>query len=594
MRKINTNELTRPPGSQLPSRWDALVFGTKVTLLGWHRRLSEWRSRPLQFARVSVASDWPIVAELSTPLWEDGRSDEFLLLAGKVHNLRLVANALQGVKVPAGEVFSFWRQVGPARASRGYVMGREVREGCVVPAVGGGICQVSNALATAAVQAGFSLVERHAHTAAIQRAAPRAPQAVDATLFYPHIDLRLKADQPWQLEVWLDAQNLHLRLRGIGSAPQPTISPRATVIPPVVTTRQVPGSKVARGCLTCQETHCFRHQPMSAGAQARTAALVHLPSPEWAMHMATMDVDVIAPDRSAWRQQKGLNVLAPTWRVRFARAWNALRMRLYGRHPGQRQAEVLAAQDRMAAALAASLSPLHTRLMIDQALLPQLWRMGVLGGRHVEVWAHSLPMSDLQQRLDAATQRWPHLASLHDYRIQPQCLNDEWAALRAAQQIWTSHSMVAQTLRANGLPHVRTVPWQLTPVENFKPRCDTTWWVIFPASALARKGAHWLAQALAGTNAQIGVLGTPASDSTLWQGLPVHHLGWNSDWLHRASVVALPAVVEHAPRAVLQAVAAGIPVLASEACGLAEVPGVITLPLDDPAHWRSALLRTSR
>ncbi|TDM08754.1 MAG: hypothetical protein C4K60_04980 [Ideonella sp. MAG2] len=72
----------------------------------------------------------------------------------------------------------------------------------------------------------------------------------------------------------------------------------------------------------------------------------------------------------------------------------------------------------------------------------------------------------------------------------------------------------------------------------------------------------------------------------------VQHLGWQSDWLQRASVVVLPAVVEHAPRALLQAVAAGLPVVASEACGLQDVKGVISLPLDDPTRWREALLST--
>lgn len=590
MSETDTEVLARPPGGPVPSRWGALVFGTKVTLLGWRRQFLEWGRSPRRWASEPVHTEWPVWAELSAPLWEDGRPDEFLLLAGKVHNLRLVAQALHGVTVPAGEVFSFWRQVGPARASRGYVLGREVREGCVVPAVGGGICQVSNALATAAVQAGLTLVERHAHTAAIQRAPQRGPQAVDATLFYPHLDLRLKADQPWQLEVWLDAQALQVRLRG----PKLLAAPRATVLPPVVAARQAPGTQVARGCLTCQETHCFRHHPSGAGAQARTAALVFAPSAEWAAHLAEMEVDVLAPAHSGWRQTSHLHVLPPTWRLRWERVWQALRMRRWGRQPGRRQAEVLAGQARMARALAASLTPLHTRLMVDQALLPHLWRMGVLGGRHVEVWAHSLPMADLQQRLDAATQRWPHLTSLHDFRVQPQCLADEGAALRAAQQVWTPHSAVAHSLRAIGLTRVQTVPWQLPAVQRLEPRDDGEWWVIFPASALPRKGAHWLAQALAGTDAQVGVLGTPSSDPSLWGGLHVHHLGWHSDWLQRASVVALPAVVEHTPRALLQAVAAGLPVLVSEACGLAEVPGVTTLPLEDPARWRAALLNTRR
>ena len=589
MSETDTEVLARPPGGPVPSRWDALVFGTKVTLLGWRRHFLEWGRSPRRWASEPVHTEWPVWAELSAPLWEDGRPDEFLLLAGKVHNLRLVAQALNGVRVPAGALFSFWRQVGPARAKRGYVLGREVREGCVVPAVGGGICQVSNALATAAVQAGLTLVERHAHTAAVQRAPQRGPQAVDATLFYPHLDLRIRAEQPWQLEVWLDAQALHLRVRG----PAPASTRRATVLPPVVAARQVPGSQVARGCLTCNETNCFRHHPSGAGALAQRAALVVTPSAEWAAHLATEPVDVLAPARSPWRKQPSLRLVASTWRLWAEAVWQALRMRTLGRQAGRRQGEVLAGHARLAAVLARSLRPLHTRVMVDQALLPHLWRLGVLGGREVTVWAHSLPMAEVQRRLDVAAQRWPQWASLHDFRAPPHWLEDEWAALRAAQQVWTPHSAVAQALRAAGLSRVRTVPWQVPVLPSPLPKATVGgWWVIFPASALPRKGAHWLAQALAGTDAQVGLLGTPGSEPALWGGLPVHHLGWHSDWLQRASVVVLPAVVEHAPRALLQAVAAGVPVVASEACGLAEVPGVITMPLDDPAHWRAVLLNT--
>ena len=47
--------------------------------------------------------------------------------------------------------------LGRITARKGFVLGREIREGCVVPTVGGGICQLSNALATAATS---SLVQQ--------------------------------------------------------------------------------------------------------------------------------------------------------------------------------------------------------------------------------------------------------------------------------------------------------------------------------------------------------------------------------------------------------------------------------------------------
>jgi glycosyltransferase involved in cell wall biosynthesis len=56
-----------------------------------------------------------------------------------------------------------------------------------------------------------------------------------------------------------------------------------------------------------------------------------------------------------------------------------------------------------------------------------------------------------------------------------------------------------------------------------------------------------------------------------------------------ASVVVLPAHIEHAPRALLRAVAAGLPVVASTACGLAALPGVREVAAGDVEAMRTAL-----
>ena len=99
--------------------------------------------------------------------------------------------------------------------------------------------------------------------------------------------------------------------------------------------------------------------------------------------------------------------------------------------------------------------------------------------------------------------------------------------------------------------------------------------VVLAASALARKGARELAQALQGWPCRLRVLGAPSDDARLWHGIEhVEHMHWRGDWLAGASVVVLPAHVEHAPRALLRAVAAGVPVVASTACGLAGLRGV--------------------
>lgn len=108
------------------------------------------------------------------------------LEAGKRHNVRLAAVAFDGVEVTAGRPLSFWRALGPATEARGFRRGIEVRGGCVVPAVGGGLCAISNALFAMAAELGWQVLERHGHSVALAD-----PRALDATVAWPHVDLRI-------------------------------------------------------------------------------------------------------------------------------------------------------------------------------------------------------------------------------------------------------------------------------------------------------------------------------------------------------------------------------------------------------------------
>ena len=139
---------TTAPSWKVPTRLDAAWFRLHV----WgHVGLRAWRE--LRAGSVERHRSAPaligaqVVAERRSPLWQDGRGDEFALVAGKVENLRIARRAFDGVVVPAGAVLSFWKQLGRPTRSRGFVEGREIRAGCVVPVIAGGLCQLSNALA---------------------------------------------------------------------------------------------------------------------------------------------------------------------------------------------------------------------------------------------------------------------------------------------------------------------------------------------------------------------------------------------------------------------------------------------------------------
>jgi glycosyltransferase involved in cell wall biosynthesis len=53
--------------------------------------------------------------------------------------------------------------------------------------------------------------------------------------------------------------------------------------------------------------------------------------------------------------------------------------------------------------------------------------------------------------------------------------------------------------------------------------------------------------------------------------------------------VILPAIVEHRPATLLRALAAGLPVIATEACGLPSQPGLTLIPPCDARALRDAI-----
>ena len=135
---------------------------------------------------------------------------ERLLEMGKVQNLRIAAAAIDGIVVEAGETFSFWRAAGRATRAKGYVIGRELRQGCMIPTIGGGICQLTNALSRVAHQAGMEIVERHSHS--LQPEGFLIDGATDATVFWNYVDFRFRSPRPVRIGATLTETTLAVRL----------------------------------------------------------------------------------------------------------------------------------------------------------------------------------------------------------------------------------------------------------------------------------------------------------------------------------------------------------------------------------------------
>lgn len=110
----------------------------------------------------------------------------------KVHNLRLAAEAMNGVVLHPSETFSFWRLARRADRHTPYKDGLVLVNGSVRPAYGGGLCMLSDLLYWCFLHTPLTVTERHGHAVEQFPAAEaeRFPRGADATVSEGWCDLR--------------------------------------------------------------------------------------------------------------------------------------------------------------------------------------------------------------------------------------------------------------------------------------------------------------------------------------------------------------------------------------------------------------------
>ena len=266
----------------LPTRTTTAIFLAKSGLLKLRRLLRDARS-PLPRLKTGDQSAYPyLIAESVTPLWVETSVAEKTLQLGKVQNLRVALRHFQSIELPAGVVFSFWKQVTRATKRRGFVEGRQISEGCLIPAIGGGICQLSNALYEVALRAKLTIVERHPHTRIVPGSASEGGK--DATVFWNYLDLRFVSPAPLLLTATLTETKLIVQLHGQTSAVAPTSIPISFATP-----FHQKISVEDHSCASCGVSSCFRQErkepkyatPKAGDQGEKTAFLVDKFREEW-------------------------------------------------------------------------------------------------------------------------------------------------------------------------------------------------------------------------------------------------------------------------------------------------------------------------
>ncbi|MFA5136311.1 MAG: VanW family protein [Patescibacteria group bacterium] len=154
----------------------------------------------------------------------------------RIHNLTLATSKFNGVLIPKNEIFSFNKTVGDISARTGYQPAYIIKEGRTVLGDGGGVCQVSTTLFRAALNTGLPIIEQHAHAYRVSYYENGSKPGLDATVFAPSIDLKIKndTDTPILIQTYIDEENMLLYFRLYGKKDGRTIEMTTPVLTGVV------------------------------------------------------------------------------------------------------------------------------------------------------------------------------------------------------------------------------------------------------------------------------------------------------------------------------------------------------------------------
>ncbi len=175
-------------------------------------------------------------------------------------NLRLAADALDGVVIMPGNHFSYNGVVGERSEARGFKNAPVIEQGEIVEGIGGGACQISSTIHAAALFAAMNIVERYNHSLP----SSYIEKGLDAVVAWPLLDLkvgnpypfpvvlRVRIDNDRVIAEFLAEQPGHrvvLRRETVEVLPfeeQITVDPNLESGTFKITRRGVPGAKIQR------------------------------------------------------------------------------------------------------------------------------------------------------------------------------------------------------------------------------------------------------------------------------------------------------------------------------------------------------------
>jgi vancomycin resistance protein YoaR len=163
----------------------------------------------------------------------------------RLHNVRLVAELIDGAVIAPGATFSFNETTGERTVEKGFLEAPVIINGELQTGLGGGVCQVSTTVFNAAYETGLPIESRTNHALYISH----YPLGRDATVNYPDLDLRFRNDTDnWiLLRTWVGSYSLTVALYGapLDRRVESVTSPLVEVAEPRV--ERTPDPELERG-----------------------------------------------------------------------------------------------------------------------------------------------------------------------------------------------------------------------------------------------------------------------------------------------------------------------------------------------------------
>ncbi len=144
----------------------------------------------------SIITSTNVVSTFSTPIKDNS--------SGRLTNIAITCNTLNGTIIEPNETFSFNKLIGQPTAEKGYQEASIIIDHHTATGIGGGNCQVSSTLYNAVLNLkNLTIVERHEHGKNVGY----VPEGKDATVSYGSLDFKFRNDTGHRIRIDATADN---------------------------------------------------------------------------------------------------------------------------------------------------------------------------------------------------------------------------------------------------------------------------------------------------------------------------------------------------------------------------------------------------